>query len=301
MSVELMKKLNPDDATFVELKKKGKYPWWENLKKDEEDISIQIRKDNYIDVYRNGGAILKGLKYNTREETFTAKIHSKYIPLKNDYVGLTLNAKGIEFTEKIEPMDFLQFNEPELKAVKQRVKDRFKSETEKAIQYKFATSDSYIIDTEFEMEREDLRIDLIRLDTTVKKIVLIEVKRMGDSRLFAPSSPGKENVYDQLKKYRDFAVKHKKDILAYYSKVLKIKNNLEIAKPELKELTLSSEWEVVEKPLLLFGDCNQNWIDGNEGKIKKKIEDVAYGTYYFGNTKPSLNLIHKTKGNRHIY
>jgi hypothetical protein len=295
MSVELKKKLNPDDATFVELKK-GNYRWWENLKKDEDNISIQIRKDNYIDVYRNGGAILKGLKYTGK--AFTAEIHSEYIPIKRDkkgYVGLTLNADGISFKGTIESITFKQFDDAELKAVKHRIEARFNSETEKAIQYKFATSDPFIIDTEFQMGRENLRIDLIRLDASVNKIVFIEVKTMGDTRLFAP--PDKENIHDQLEKYMNFAVKHKNDIRDYYSKVLQIKNDLGIAKPELKKLKLS-EWEVKEKTLLLFGDCEKVWIDKNAdgaGGINEKIKDVACGAFYFGNTKYNLDLTSKSK------
>jgi hypothetical protein len=203
MSVELMEKLEPKDATFNELMN-GNYPWWENLKKDE-DISIQIRKENYIDVYYNGGAILKKLKYNKTDKTFYAEIHIEYIPLKKekDYIGLTLNEKGVNFKEpkknqskksqdiknkNIGPMvmAFSQFNESELKAVKNKVKIHFDAKTEKAIQFKYATSDPCIIDAEFQFNEDDekSRIDLVRLDTSIKKIVLIEVKTIDDGRLF---------------------------------------------------------------------------------------------------------------------
>ena len=64
--------LNPSDKTFIELQT-GKYPWWENLKKNK-NLSIQIRKGNTIDVYYNGGAILGELKYKEQEKAFGAKI-----------------------------------------------------------------------------------------------------------------------------------------------------------------------------------------------------------------------------------
>jgi hypothetical protein len=247
--------LNPNDKTFIELQT-GKYPWWDNLKKNK-DISIQIRKNNRIDVYYNGGAILKDLKFDNTKQGFTANIHPKYIPLKNENhnQSLLLSANGVKFTGSIDPLALSQLGSVELKAVTDRVKKYFGEESEKAIQYTFATNDPYIIDTEFQIEKEPSRIDLIRLDVNATKIVLIEVKTMGDSRLFS-SSTDKENIHDQLKKYKELAVKYEKDIPTYYAKVLQIKNALGIGKSELKNLTLTG-WQVEPKPLLLFGDCKQ--------------------------------------------
>jgi hypothetical protein len=298
--MELMEKLNPKDATFVELKM-GNYPWWDNLKKNN-DISIQIRKGNTIDVYYNGGAILRELKFDTTKRSFTASIHPKYIPLhdESNYQFLKLDSDGVKFTGNIDRLALSQLGNTELKAITNRIKRYFGTESEKSIQYNFAVNDSYIIDTEFQMGREKLRIDLIRLDKSVKKIVFIEVKTMRDPRLFLPSLPKKENVQDQLKKYMEFAVKHRNDILAYYSKVLRIKNDLGITKPELKKLTLD-EWEVKEKPLLLFGDCEESWIKGKAAEINKKIKDVACGAYYFCDTTCNLDLIPKTKEYRYIF
>jgi hypothetical protein len=159
---------NPNDKTFVELRS-GKYPWWDNLKKNGE-ISIQIRKGNTLDVYYNGGAILKDLRYNDRQGVFAAHIHPKYIPLEDEsrYQSLALSAGGVKFTGKIDISAFSQFEDAKLKAVMDKIKRHFGSETEKAIQYSFAVKDPFIIDTEFKGEN-DLRIDLIRLDDEAKK------------------------------------------------------------------------------------------------------------------------------------
>ena len=297
MSKSFKTNLDPANRTFVELKT-GNYPWWDNLKKNK-NISIQVRKESTIDAYYNGGAILKDLQYNDVEKVFTAGIHPKYIPLKDEsqYKSLRLSLDGVEFNGKIDLMEFSQLEDAKIKAVTNRVKKYFDSESEKAIQYQFAANDPYIIDTEFQVKNMG-RIDLVRLDKSVKKIVLIEVKTMGDPRLFAESGKDEENIHDQLLKYSEFAVDYQDSILAYYAKVLQVKNDLGLNRSDIKELT--SDWQVECKPLLVFGDCKQAWIDKNAEGIDKKIKKVAYGAYYFGDTTYSLNLLEKSK-NRHFF
>ena len=290
--------LNPDDKTFKELQG-GNYPWWDNLKKNK-NISIQIRKGNTIDVYYNGGAILGGMAYNVLKKEFDAKIHTKYVPLEkdNEYITLALTKNNVKITKPFNPMDFSIFENEKLKLIMDRVRAYQDGESEKAIQYNFATFDPYIIDTEF--QDKSLRIDLVRLDVNTKKVVFIEIKTIGDSRLF--SDPGKDpkSIYHQLEKYRTYISSNKKVLLDYYEKVLQIKNNLGLTKPMLRKLTLHG-WEIEPRPLLAFGDCTQEWIKNNAADIDKKIKDIAYGAYYFGDVKPSLDLITKTQKNRHIF
>jgi hypothetical protein len=312
--------LNPADKTFTELAT-GNYPWWENIKKNK-SISIQVRKENTISVYYNGGLILKDLQYNVAEKAFASSIHQKYIPLKDEdkeededkedddkkdkdainyYQPLSLKANGVKFTGQIIPMPLSQFEDAKIKAITKRVKKYHNSKLEKAIQYKFAAFDQYIIDTEFQVENTGSRIDLVRLDKSVQKIVLIEVKRMGDSRLLAGSGDGKVNIYDQLKKYHDFAVDYHDSIRDYYIKVLQIKNDLGLTGLDVMKLNITN-WQVECKPLLVFGDCKQDWIDQNASSIDMKIKNVAYGAYYYGGSKYSLDLVEKSKSkNRHFF
>lgn len=50
-----MKKLDPDNQLFNELESNPP-DWWKTLVNDK-DAYIDIRKDNYIDVYFNGGIL----------------------------------------------------------------------------------------------------------------------------------------------------------------------------------------------------------------------------------------------------
>ena len=301
MSESFVSNLDPKAPTFTELKT-GKYPWWDNLKNNE-DVSIQIRKDNTIDVYYRGGAILDGLMYMKKNEVFTASIHSKYIPLKDDdkQKRLQLSSKGVEFTEKIDTMEFAQLDDTTIKAVTTRIKNIFDHESEKTIQFDFA-KDPCIIDAEFRFE-DGSRVDLVRLDVNSKKIVLIEIKTIGDDRLFSDPAEDKKNIYHQLKTYHDNANAYKEELLGYYTKILEIKKDLGLAKDPICKLKDLNGWQIEPRPLLAFGDCTDNWIKNNAADIDIKIKDIAYGAYYFGNSKPkpSLDLIAKDYKNRHVF
>jgi hypothetical protein len=290
--------LDPSDKTFVELKT-GQYPWWENLKENK-DISIQIRKENRIDVYYNGGAILRELVYDEKKKEFSADIHPKYIPLEkdNEYMTLVLTNTDMKITNSFEPMGFSNFEDDKLKKIIARVKKYHPSKSEKAIQFDIATSDHRIIDAEFQIGKS--RVDLVRLDMDSKKIVFIEIKTISDARLLSDPDEDKKNIFHQLEKYRDFVNANQKALLEYYGKVLQIKNDLGIAKPPIKGLMLN-EWQIEPRPLLAFGDCTQKWIDTYAKSIDKNIKSVAYGAYYFGDSKPSLDLVPKSKENRHVF
>ena len=85
--------LKADNPLFTELAKNP--AWWQNLKNDK-DIYSDIRKDNYISVYCNGGSIMK-LDY---KGGFRAKIHPEYVPLRgrNDYLSFKFSDSEVSTT-----------------------------------------------------------------------------------------------------------------------------------------------------------------------------------------------------------
>ena len=200
-------------------------------------------------------------------------------------------------------MEFAQLDDTTIKAVTTRIKNIFDRESEKTIQFDFAR-DPCIIDAEFRFE-DGARVDLVRLDVNFNKIILIEIKTIGDGRLFSDPAEDEDNIYHQLKIYHDNAKTYKKELLDYYKKVLEIKNDLGLTKDPIRKLSLENlrKMQIEPRPLLAFGDCTKNWIENNAADIDKKIKDIAYGAYYFGKSrpKPSLDLIAKSRGNRHIF
>lgn len=309
-------KLNEKDKVFEYLEENNPV-WWERLRMDPE-INIEVRKDNYIDVYYNGGAIIKRLQYDKNKNRISGAIHFEYIPLirindDNDcYIPYNLNNIDITIAEdKIKPISINNFDKKSIKAIKKRITKYNNSSSEKYIQSNFVKNDHYYIDFEFAykhmckrksknkdgefVQQSTIRIDLVRVDVKSKQIVFVEVKRMLDARLDS------NEARDQLRDYKDFIKANKENLLNYYKKVFNIKKKLGILPIELDKLDSLEGFSICNKPLLLFGDCTQKWIDENSCKLDSKIRDIALGCYYFGNPKPKANLILKTTKNKHIY
>lgn len=290
-----MKRLSPKAALFEELSANPP-AWWKSLTRDPE-LSIQIRKENYIDVYYHGGCLISGLQFDG--ENFAGKINSQYIPFtKNEYVPYRFGTNTVKFGNA-EVLDIENFGQNALRRIKKNISNFYDNASEKAIQYRFIENDPYFIDSEFayrykEGERNTIRIDLVRADPSAKKIVFVEVKTMGDPRLYT------DEITEQLSMYEDFIGRKKAELLDYYNKVFEIKRNISVLPGGLTGETLQ-DYQIVTKPLLLFGDCKQKWIDEFSPELDQKISGYSIGCYYFGKPDYSCRLLAKSKDNRHIF
>lgn len=290
-----MKRLYIASPLFSALSSLG-HCWWNNLIADK-DIYIDIRKDNYIDIYYNGGSIIKELKYVSGD--FKGKVNYKYLlSNKAEYIDYDFVLPKVALKKSIvDLLVFSDFDSVSLKRIKDNIRRHYPASSEKGLQAKFVTKCDCFIDSEFAYNYAGikLRIDLVWLDVSNKKIVLVELKTMGDSRLYT------HEIYEQLKKYNDFAIKYETDILEYYEKVFQIKKSLGLLPRGLKSISDLSGFFLEKKPLLLFGDCQQEWIDNNAVDINAKIDKVAVGAYYFGKPEYDCNIVAKTSKNRYIF
>lgn len=290
-----MKRLNHKDNLFLSLEKENP-DWWQVLIADK-DIYIDIRKDNYIDVYYNGGNIISELKHNGEE--YSGKINYKYLlPEKSEYIKYDFSWESPSLIKsQVDLINLKSFDEASIKRIKANISKYYPASSEKGIQARFIKNAEQFIDSEFAYNygNEKLRIDLIWIDIKAKKIVPVELKTMGDSRLYT------NEIFEQLKKYNDFMVKFENEVLAYYKILFLLKKRLKILSQKLKVIKSLDDFTIEKKPLLIFGDCQQKWIDNNSLDIDSKINSIAYGTYYYGSTKSSCNLNQHKHKNRHIY
>lgn len=289
-----MKRLDAKNKLFLELETKQP-KWWENII-SEKGVYIDIRKDNYIDVYFNGGNIIRELKFDGKK--YSGSINYKYLLSdKSEYIKYSFDNPQILSQNNIDLLPFVDFEPKAIKRIKANISKHYSATSEKGIQSKFVNNSSYFIDTEFAYNYSNikLRIDLVWIDITNSKIIFVELKTMGDSRLYT------NEISDQLKKYNDFTTKFEKEIIQYYQKLYDIKKSLNILPKGLKKLSSLKGFTLEKKPLLLFGDCQQKWIDNNAIDINARINKVAVGAYYFGEPKYNCDIITKTKRNCYIF
>lgn len=297
--------LNPNLFHFLE---KNPPKWWENLKKDKE-IVIEIRSDkrkSYINCYYNGGCILEKLDCDSKGN-FKGQIHHKYIPIdfnpNNNYINYNFsnNNQNINY-QNINPTipDINNFENKTISSIKKQVENYYPNNSEKGHQYKFIQKDPYFIDSEFQYNkfiRNNLRIDLVRLDSSVKKIVFIELKEMSNKDLFN----GK--LEKQLELYKNFINNFKQEIFDYYLGLIDLKKKLGLLSKEVLKIADSKDlanYSIAEKPLLIITGCPQIWISNNAEDIKNRIKNFALGCLYFGKVNQNNDLKKKWK-NRYIW
>lgn len=225
--------LNPDAPLFSELKS-GKYAWWENIKKNH-DLYIEIRKDNNINVYFQGGSVVK-LHYCSKHKKIQAFTHRKY---------LYGNGTGYAECSLDNDLETIINNIPNMYSGKKGYEKENLSEKYIQSQYIIKYHSKYI-DSEFAYKDDslDIRIDLI--ECINGELRFVELKTIDDSRMLKRNEDNPE-VVEQVEAYKNFISNYKPEkIVEYYQKVWEIKKDLGLTIPEERPSSLA------EKPLLLI-------------------------------------------------
>jgi len=290
--------LQQDHGLFTALKEKQPV-WWSNLIADKE-IWADIRKNNKINVYYRSGSIMNLWFANN---DFRAEMHFEYIPIQEEKTLIPFNFTGSSLDlvrSKFQIPELNDFEPEVLKKIKKRIYKHNPAGSEKSIQASFVLKNNGFIDTEF--QHRSSRIDLIWADRNSKTIFFVELKTIGDDRLYFGEdyNTDKENIAIQLKKYKKFVLENSDELLRYYQKLFRIKKYLKIL-PKDCDIESLDEYTIQEKPILLVGDCTQKWIDRNGVELNEKIKDFSYGAFYHGAKTQHFYIPEKTRGNKFIF
>jgi len=241
--------------------------WWKTLLADKE-LYIDVRKDNYINVYYYGGSVAK-ISY---KKGFVAEIHQKYLGDKTARATKTSGVTRFEY-DKIGTDQLISILGDIKKNIKSDYLPHIKGEkpAEKWLQGKLITTNSIYIDSEFQYNRDceigELRIDLIELQGGI--LSFVELKGITDTRLRNDMSKTSNlpEIIDQMEKYKLFIDRYATEIKDYYTKLISLKQKLGL-------LTLkNSEFELNMNPKLLIIDTyNKSTIKRTE-RIEA-IEDL---------------------------
>ena len=253
--------LKPEAKIFQELKKNPS--WWAKFKNDS-SLYIEIRKDNQVNVYFEGGSVAR-IHYCSKHKKLQVFTHHKYLNLpapskRNAY----LECSGIIDEPKETNSEILVCDK-----VIERVKTCYSQKhaingivdkekwSEKFIQGTLITQSSdFHLDSEFAYNdaTDKNRIDLIRCDNGV--ITFVELKRIADGRMLHKTDESPE-IVDQMNRYKDFITKYSVELLAYYQKLYDVKAELGLPVPQIRPSSINPE------PHLLIFD---NWTKETTGR-----------------------------------
>lgn len=253
--------LKPEAKIFQELKKNPS--WWAKFKNDS-SLYIEIRKDNQVNVYFEGGSVAR-IHYCSKHKKLQVFTHHKYLNLpapskSNAYI----ECSGIIDEPKETNSEILVCDK-----VIERVKTCYSQKhaingivdkekwSEKFIQGTLITQSSdFHLDSEFAYNdaTDKNRIDLIRCDKGV--ITFVELKRIADDRMLHKTDESPE-IVDQMNRYKDFITKYSVELLAYYQKLYDVKAELGLPVPQIRPSSINPE------PHLLIFD---NWTKETTGR-----------------------------------
>lgn len=308
---EKFSSLNPDNKLFRQLLQRNPR-WWENIIKNvrNKKLYVDIRKDNYIDVYCNGGAILHRLSYTNG---FKGSIHFEYMHLitqgKNSYIPFDFSDDTIKIdtTGLSISKDVNNFSANGISKFQKRIGMFFSLSSEKGIQADFVLKNSAFLDTEFQYKTDKgaIRFDLVWVDVDLSKLFVIELKTIGDPRLYfnkeSQASKDYDKIDDQLNKYREFIREQSQNLLSHYEKLFIIKKKLGILPDGLQGRDSLSGFAFEERPILLVADCTESWIKNNSHRLNEAIKHIAYGCFYQGKNTRRFNIPKKNTVNKFVW
>lgn len=262
--------LDLNHKLFQILKSKDAPDWWRivlayKAKSTTEDIYIDIRKNNTINVYYQGASIAK---IAIRSGKIIATVHPKYLGYDDKSNKDHYTAKGDPIYQSCHDKlkELGNGKESILDCAKKFYSDKNAKEerdpekkSEKKLQGEIVCRDkTRYIDSEFahryiENQKNTIRIDLVRVDGS--KIQFVELKRIQDDRLL--NSDGSEpEVTKQISEYKKFIRENKDDLLEYYKRVITIKRELGIPTTDanIESLTIDEEpyleiYNLYKKPI----------------------------------------------------
>lgn len=258
--------LDPQANIFKELKKQQ--PKWWILFCEDKELYIDIRKDNYINVYYFGGSVAK-IDY---KNGFLAKTHQKYLSDDNPRGKTKAGADKFEYDH----IDLTKFDEKVINDIKNRIKIDYlhhigeENPAEKWIQGKIIKENSKYIDSEFQFNKDkeidNLRIDLIEFAEGV--LSFVELKGISDSRLRIDEIRNTKTpeIIGQMGKYQMFIHKYESEIKDYYKKLIEIKQSLGLISLDKKGFILN------KTPKLLIVNTYSKMTKNREVRISDIIK-----------------------------
>lgn len=252
----LFQKLNTDNPA-----------WWKFVKDNivPNGFYVDVRKDNSLNVYYNGGSLIK---VQLSRGGIKGRMHEKYLGYRGaKYVDYDLNRLPHEAV-----------------VIKEQIASHYSADSENGIKARLICApDARYIDSEFAFpeivgnktdkdgknvtEYLTTRIDLTKLENG--KIVFVELKRIQDGRLLTKDPKNNPpEILSQMNEYQTFVSNHKQEITEYYKTLFTIKRKLGVLPKSLSNIDIS-DYELSKKVELYIEPYSEL-----NSKRKKRVEAI---------------------------
>ena len=245
---------------------------WKNILEDKA-LYVEIRKDNYVNVYYYGGNVAL-LRWTGGK--ITAETHRKYLgkpdetDLYQDCTEILHSKEGLDLIKENIREEYHKLSKRE----KTDEQNRVYTSNEKWVQgeLKLRFPKRYI-DSEFAYrigKNNLIRFDLVELKGN--ELRFIEIKLITDSRL--RSNDKKPKIINQMTKYSDFIREHTEVLKDYYTKLLRIKKRIGLwnGETEIEHIAL--------KPILLIVNTYKGILSKGRENRKNSIEELKENTMF---------------------
>lgn len=245
---------------------------WKNILEDKA-LYVEIRKDNYVNVYYYGGNVAL-LRWTGGK--ITAETHRKYLgkpdetDLYQDCTEILHSKEGLDLIKENIREEYHKLSKRE----KTDEQNRVYTSNEKWVQgeLKLRFPKRYI-DSEFAYrigKNNLIRFDLVELKGN--ELRFIEIKLITDSRL--RSNDNKPKIINQMTKYSHFIREHTEVLKDYYTKLLRIKKRIGLwnGETEIEHIAL--------KPILLIVNTYKGILSKGRENRKNSIEELKENTMF---------------------
>lgn len=249
--------LNKEAGIYKELAKQP--AWWQRLLSIK-GVYVEIRKDDIVDIYYEGGRMAE---LRCKNKQIKATCHPKYLGID---VPTGSKPKYVDCLEVLK-------NNPIVISKNIQIcysqKDRKDGEdiSEKKLQGDMiCRKNTIFLDSEFAHryeigKRQTIRFDLVTIKDN--QLVFVELKRINDDRMLNKNNDEPE-ILRQMEKYQKFIKVNKDKLLEYYKTLYEIKKSMGLSVPECEIEKLS----VCEIPHLIIIDTYQS----HGGKRSSRID-----------------------------
>lgn len=247
--------------------------WWEELKEDS-DLYIDVRKNNKIMIYYQGGRVAC-LTYDQDTSKLSATTHPKYLghaDKSNDKYYEAGSERPIyqDIESEICPqlIKSIKSNIEEYYSKKDSSKKSEEDIQEKLIQGKrvieclgLSHLDSEFAHRQYEGKTNMIRIDLVHIEN--HEIVFEELKKVTDPRLRTLDE--NPEILTQMNSYEEFVTENVDALLEYYKTLLIIKERLGLPVPIIEDTDLL---KIRTKPRLIIYNTYTKMTPAREVRIR---------------------------------